>query len=114
MLIMASQDHTARVRPLPRNETNSESASRDLDAPLHPPDAAPERPFNVEYQQASTQLALAVIGALLKPDRKVKYARNESKDSGPSPLDGVQRMGLEAAVELLHLYADTLPPESGQ
>jgi hypothetical protein len=114
MLFMAFIHDTARVRPLPRNEANPESASRDLDVPLHPADAAPERPFNYAYQQASTQLALAVIGALLKPDRKVKYARNEGKGSGPSPLDGVQRMGLEAAVELLHLYADTLPPESGQ
>ena len=111
---MAFQDHTARVSPLPRNETNPESASRDLDVPLHPVDAASERPFNYEYQRASAELALAVIDAMLQCHHKVKQAKSNGKYSGSLPLDPVHRIGLETAQELLHHYADTLVPESGE
>jgi hypothetical protein len=114
MLIMAFMNHTARVRPLPRNEANAESASRDLDVPLHPVDAEPERPFNIEYQQASTELALAVIEAMLRSHHKVKLAPSHGKYSGSLPLDPVHRIGLETALELLHHYADTLTPEGGE
>jgi hypothetical protein len=113
-LTMAFTDNTARVRPLPRNEANPESASRDLDVPLHPADAAPERPFNYAYQQASTELALAVIEAMLRSHHKVKQAKSNGKYSGSLPLDPVHRIGLETALELLHHYADTLTPESGE
>jgi hypothetical protein len=113
MLIMAFMHDTARVCHLPRNETNSESASRDLDVPLYPPGAALEGPFNYEYQRASTELALAVIEAILRAHHKVKQAKSNGKYSGSLPLDPVHRMGLETAHELLHYYADTLAPESG-
>jgi hypothetical protein len=114
MLIMASQDHTARVSHLPCNGTIPESASRDLDVPLYPAGAALEGPFNVEYQRASTELALAVIEAMLRAHHKVKQAQSNGKHSGPLPLDPVHRIGLETAHELLHHYADTLAPESGE
>jgi hypothetical protein len=113
MLIMASQDHTARVSHLPRNGTIPESASRDLDVPLYPVGES-ERPFNYEYQRASTELALAVIEAMLRAHHKVKQAQSNGKYSGSLPLDPVHRMGLETAHELLHHYADTLAPESGE
>jgi hypothetical protein len=111
---MAFIDHTARVRHLPRNETSPESASRDLDVPRHPVDAESERPFNYEYQRASTELALAVIKAMLRSHHKAKQAKSRGKFSGPLPLDPVHRIGLETALELLHHYADTLAPESGK
>jgi hypothetical protein len=114
MLIMAFTDNTARVSPLPRNEINPETASRDLDVPLYPAGAALEGPFNVEYQRASTELALAVIEAMLRAHHKVKQAQSSSKYSGPLPLDPVHRIGLETAHELLHYYADTLAPEGGE
>jgi hypothetical protein len=113
MLIMAFTDNTARVSPLPRNEINPETASRDLDVPLYP-GADSERPFNYEYQRASTELALAVIEAMLRAHHKVKQAQSSSKYSGPLPLDPVHRIGLETAHELLHYYADTLAPEGGE
>jgi hypothetical protein len=114
MLIMAFTDNTARVRPLPRNEANPETASRDLDVPLYPAGAELEQPLNVEYQRASTELALAVIEAMLRAHHKVKQAQSNGKYSGPLPLDPVHRIGLETAHELLHYYADTLTPEGGE
>jgi hypothetical protein len=114
MLFMAFMNHTAGVSHLPRNETNPESASRDLDVPLYPMGAALEEPFNVEYQRASTKLALAVIEAMLRAHHKVKQAKSNGKYSGSLPLDPVHRIGLETAHELLHHYVDTLAPESGE
>jgi hypothetical protein len=110
---MAFMNHTAGVSHLPRNGTNSETASRDLDVPLYP-GAESERPFNYEYQRASTELALAVIEAMLRAHHKVKQAQSNGKYSGPLPLDPVHRIGLETAHELLHYYADTLTPEGGE
>jgi hypothetical protein len=111
---MAFMNHTARVSPLPRNEAISESASPEPDVPLHPAGAEPERPFNYVYERASTELALAAIEALLRSNREARQARDEGKHSGPLPLDPVRRIGLETAVELLHHYVDTFPPESGE
>jgi hypothetical protein len=108
---MAFQDHTARVCPLAPKAPISESSSREVDVPLHPTGAAPERRFNDEYQQATTELAIAVIEALLRSQRQARQVRAEGRSSAPLPLDAVQRFGLETALELLHHYVDTLTPE---
>jgi hypothetical protein len=108
---MAFQDHTARACPLAPKEPISESSSPGGDVPLHPTGTAPERRFNDEYQRATTELAIAVIEALLRSHRQARQARAEGRSSAPLPLDAVQRFGLETALELLHHHVDTLVPE---
>jgi hypothetical protein len=108
---MAFQDHTARACPLAPKEPFSESSSPGLDVPLHLTGAASERRFNDKYQQATTELAIAVIEALLRSQRQARQVRAEGRSSAPLPLDAVQRFGLETALELLHHHVDTLTPE---
>jgi hypothetical protein len=108
---MVFQDHTARVCPLAPKEPISESSSRGVGVLLHPAGAASERRFNDKYQQATTELAIAVIEALLRSQRQARQVRAEGRSSAPLPLDAVQRFGLETALELLHHYVDTLTPK---
>ena len=110
---MAYTHDTARPCPLDRNDPISESPSPAVDVPLHPAGAEHDPWFNVEYQRAITKLVVAVLKGILKEHYKCKDTSICAKREGLLPLNPVQRMGLENAIELLHHYVDTLPPPEG-
>jgi hypothetical protein len=104
---MASRDHTARVCHLVRNEPKSESTSK-VDRLLQQERAERERRQACESQRASTALALAVIEGMLKTPSSFKKTH---KSGGRLPLNPVQRIGLETALDLLRHHVDTLSSE---
>jgi hypothetical protein len=108
---MASLNHTAPAHPLVRNEPKSKSTS-SVDDPFHLRSAERERRQTHASQQASTALAVAVIEGMLKTHRAFKQAHDSGERMGLLPLNPVQRIGLETAIDLLHHYVDTLSPET--
>jgi hypothetical protein len=107
---MASIDHTARIRHLVRNEPKSKSTST-VDRPLHQGSAERERRQAYESQRASTALAVAVLEGMLKTNSTFKKTHRNGDRCGLLPLNAVQLIGLETAIEILHQHVDTLSSE---
>jgi hypothetical protein len=108
MLIMASIDHTARIRALVRNEPKSKSTSTV--GKTLPRGEERERQRAYESRRAGTALAVAVIEGMLKTDSTFKQMHQNGAQSGLLPLNPVQLIGLENAIDLLHHYVDILSP----
>jgi hypothetical protein len=108
MLIMASIDHTARSRPLVRNEPKSKPTST-IEAPLNRLSEERERRQACEATRAGAALAIAVMEGMLKNHRAYEQALTRDKRTGHLSLNPVQYIGLETAIDLLHHYVDTLP-----
>jgi hypothetical protein len=111
-LIMASMDHTAHARLLVRSEPKSKS-TLTVDAPLSALSDERERRRTCETQRAGAALAIAVMDGLLKNHHALKRAHTSDKSGDLLPLNPVQRIGLETAIDLLHHYVDTLTPGRG-
>jgi hypothetical protein len=107
---MACMDHTARSRAPVCNEPNPDPLST-AGVPL-PRSADQERRTLLESRRANTALALAVIQGMLKNHKACKRKPRTGEKPGTRPLNAVQVFGLEAAIDLLHHYADTLNPEN--
>jgi hypothetical protein len=105
---MASIDHTARSCHLVRTEPKSKSTST-VDAPLIGESEKRERRRACESRRAGAALAIAVMAGMLKHHRALKPAHTSGKSIGGLPLNPVQRVGLETAIDLLHHYVDMLP-----
>ncbi|GLQ98156.1 hypothetical protein [Dyella mobilis] len=109
---MTSMDHTAASRHLVPIEPKSKSAS-SVDDARRAERAERERRQSYASQRAGTALAVAVIEGLLKAHRISKYAGDTGKRTNLLPLNPVQQIGLETAIDLLHLHVDTLSHEGG-
>jgi hypothetical protein len=108
---MASRDHTAHARLLVRNEPNSESTASAGES-SHPLGAEQMWQQTWTSKRAGTALAVAVIEGMLKTHRKFQQANPGGKRLGLLPLNPVQLIGLEAAIDLLHHYVDMLDSEA--
>jgi hypothetical protein len=108
---MACTDHTARVRRLVRNELKSESTS-SVGAPILARESDRKRRQLYVSRIADTALALAVIDGVLNKHEALAHASQDGMQQGLPPLDAVQIIGLSAAMELLHHYADILRTEN--
>jgi hypothetical protein len=111
-LIMASRDHKAHARHLVRNEPKSKS-TLTIDAPVNAVTEEQERRRACDSQRAGAALAIAVMEGMLKNHRALKQAHTHGKSTGHLPLNPVQCIGLETAIDLLHHYVDTLTPGRG-
>ncbi|GLQ97714.1 hypothetical protein [Dyella mobilis] len=109
---MTFMDHTAPSCRWVQKDPKSKSTSSVDDARLSE-SAERERRQSYASQQAGTALAVAVIEGLLKAHRISKHAGETGKRTGLLPLNPVQQIGLETAIDLLHLHVDTLTPEGG-
>jgi hypothetical protein len=107
---MASMDHTARAHLLVRDESFSESTQSVEGSPQFLGEA-PERSRTVESCRAGIGLAIAVIEGMLKTHRRYELAHPEGEKSGLLPLNPVQLVGLEGAIDLLYRYLGTLIPQ---
>jgi hypothetical protein len=106
---MASEDHTGRARVQVRNEPKSKSTPSVGETLLR--NAERERRMTYESEKAGTALALAVIEGMLKTHGTFKQTDQRGEMRGLLPLNPVQLIGLETAIDLLHHYAGTLSPE---
>jgi hypothetical protein len=107
---MASRDHTARAYLLVRNEPKAESTS-SIDDSLSPLSVEPMWRQTYASKRAGSALAIAVIEGMLKTHRQFARANKDGKRMGLLPLNTVQLIGLETAIDLLQQYVDTLDPE---
>jgi hypothetical protein len=112
MLIMASMDHTARLRLLAKNKPNSKSSS-SVDDLADASDARREQRQTYASLRAGSALAVAVIEGMLRTHHTFEQTRHDDKRVGLLPLNPVQLIGLETAIDLLYHYVDTLTPEGG-
>jgi hypothetical protein len=108
---MASIDHTARVRPLVRNEPKSKSPA-SADRASHAPKRARKGRLNQASQRAGAALAVAVLEGMLKMHRVSKHGLHVGRHGLP-PFNPVQLIGLETAIDLLNRYVDILSPDTG-
>jgi hypothetical protein len=108
---MASMDHTARDCLLAQNEPISNSAQSVEDSP-QPLGEAQKRWRTVESCRAGIGLAIAVIEGMLKTHHRYEQAHPEREKSGLLPLNPVQLVGLESAIDLLHGHLDKLSAEA--
>jgi hypothetical protein len=107
---MASMDHTAHACLLAQNEPISDSTQSVEDSP-QPLGEAQKRWRTYESCRAGIGLAIAVIEGMLKTHRLYEQAHPEGTKSGLLPLNPVQLVGLENAIELLYRYLGTLSPQ---
>jgi hypothetical protein len=109
---MASMDHTTRSCPPVHHEPTSQ-ATPSVDGPPNTRGGGQERRWMNASEQASAALAITVMEGMLKTHHARKRAHPDGKPMGFLPLNPVQRIGLETAIDLLHHYVDTLTPEEG-
>ncbi|GLQ98254.1 hypothetical protein [Dyella mobilis] len=109
---MTYTNHTAPPRRWVPKDPKSKLTSSVDDARLAER-AERERRQSYASQQAGTALAVAVIEGLLKAHRISKHAGDTGKRTHLLPLNPVQQIGLETAVDLLHHHVDMLSHEGG-
>jgi hypothetical protein len=107
---MASTNHTARPNPLVPPQPKRKSTS-SFDDPPPPAGVKQERRSSDTPQWARAALAVAVMEGMLKTHHAIKQAKPEGKRKRVLPLNPVQLIGLEAAIDLLHHDVDTLSPQ---
>jgi hypothetical protein len=109
---MASMDHTTRSCP-PVHHEPIPQATPSVDDPPNIQGAGQERRWTYASRRAGAALAVAVMNGMLKTHHAHKRVRPDGKPAGFLPLNPVQRIGLETAIDLLHHYVGTLTPEEG-
>jgi hypothetical protein len=109
---MASMDHTTRSCPPVHHEPLSQTTP-SVDGPPNTRGAGQERRWTYASRRAGAALAVAVMNGMLKTHHTRKRAKPDGKPMECLPLNPVQRLGLETAIDLLHHYVDTLTPEEG-
>jgi hypothetical protein len=95
-----------------RNEPKSKSTST-IDVPVNVVTEEQEQRRACDPRRAGTALAIAVMEGMLKHHRALKQAHTQGKSTDALPLNPVQYIGLETAIDLLHHYVDTLTPGRG-
>ena len=107
---MASTDHTARSRPLVRDEPNPKPTPNKGSAL----DAAGDGPAQLrtcDIHAASTARAIVVMGKRLSRHHALRHSHIGCKGKGLSSPHAAQRIDLVTAPDLRHHPIDTLTPE---
>jgi hypothetical protein len=109
---MVFVDHTTRSCPQVHDEPISQ-ATPSVDGPPGIQGEGQERRWTYASRRAGVALAVAVMNGMLKTHHTHKRANRDGKRTEFLPLNPVQRIGLETAIDLLNHYVDTLTPEEG-